>query len=476
MKARQELEALKTQIQEADTQLEEVLMSKSTLENENKDLKTRFDGLNLDLAGILAEKLSMEDKFTSLEADLGVKEKESESNFGLMEELRGQLEEQTKKAVDYEKLLTENVSKLEEWDRLMTEMTLEKEELEMKKSSLEGSLSALRDELASIQAESRSEAESLRNSLDEKERLIEEFMESKEDLNETCLILEGRLKEAQTQIEDLRASESLHLELKSVNEELSQSLAEMEGKYLEKVKILTENEKESQAMELSKSSLNTELEELKRKLTEIDQDWRDKYEELLARFEESSAFIKKLKAELSEKSMRLAKANEAAKKDSVSGGRLKALNDMVSSLQAELEETKSEMSAKVKEREELSSQYEALKTMIAPFRDQLEQYEMEKSALLSQNKEAQGEIKKVAEALGQKLGHQNHKQKIQIMVRLKQENVDLKLALRKAEAEVAHLKKKSSENSDPFLEPSKVTPRKSRVASPLRNSNRSINN
>ena len=75
------------------------------------------------------------------------------------------------------------------------------------------------------------------------------------------------------------------------------------------------------------------------------------------------------------------------------------------------------------EEESYKAKFEALSTMIEPFKEQLESYELEKAALLNRNQEVQGEVKKLASQYGQLLGHQNHKQKIQHLVKLKQENV-----------------------------------------------------
>ena len=64
--------------------------------------------------------------------------------------------------------------------------------------------------------------------------------------------------------------------------------------------------------------------------------------------------------------------------------------------------------------------------IIHNFREQLESYEMEKDALLTQKKEAQGQVQKLADRYTNLLGHQNHKQKIHHLVRLKQENLGKK--------------------------------------------------
>jgi len=86
-----------------------------------------------------------------------------------------------------------------------------------------------------------------------------------------------------------------------------------------------------------------------------------------------------------------------------------------------------------------SEQHQLLQDMVEPFKDQLEAFEMEKRALLSQSEAAQGEVKKLATQYGSLLGHQNHQQKIQHVVKIKQENVNLK-------NEVAGLKEQLSKS------------------------------
>merc|ERR1719394_1930034 len=78
------------------------------------------------------------------------------------------------------------------------------------------------------------------------------------------------------------------------------------------------------------------------------------------------------------------------------------------------------------EKSSLADQLEALQQMIEPYRDQLENFELERKALLAQNEMAEGEAKKLALQNGRLLGHQNHSQKIQYVVKIKQENVGLK--------------------------------------------------
>merc|ERR1719402_1289099 len=86
----------------------------------------------------------------------------------------------------------------------------------------------------------------------------------------------------------------------------------------------------------------------------------------------------------------------------------------------------SEKEALEEARQQLDNQLQALQLMVEPYRDQLESFEAERRALLATAEVAEGEAKKLAAQNGRLLGHQNHQQKIQHVVKIKQENVELK--------------------------------------------------
>jgi len=96
----------------------------------------------------------------------------------------------------------------------------------------------------------------------------------------------------------------------------------------------------------------------------------------------------------------------------------------------EAEEMMKGMEEKIEQLEEEANyhkeQHQLLQDMVEPFKEQLESFEMEKRALMTQSEAAQGEVKKLATQYGSLLGHQNHQQKIQHVVKIKKENVELK--------------------------------------------------
>ena len=118
-------------------------------------------------------------------------------------------------------------------------------------------------------------------------------------------------------------------------------------------------------------------------------------------------------------------------------------NDLIINLRNELDPLQEET-------ETYKEKYDALCRLVEPFKEQLESFEMEKAALQERNKEAEGEVKKLATQYGQLLGHQNHKQKIQHLVKLKQENVDMREEMSRMRMELDKYKRlalKSSESS-----------------------------
>jgi len=90
----------------------------------------------------------------------------------------------------------------------------------------------------------------------------------------------------------------------------------------------------------------------------------------------------------------------------------------------------------------LKSKYQELEALIGPFREQLEMFEAEKSALLNQALCAENSMASLASKYTQLLGHQNSKQKIHHLDKLKQDIFNLRKEL--AEKNLALEKEKKA--------------------------------
>ena len=87
--------------------------------------------------------------------------------------------------------------------------------------------------------------------------------------------------------------------------------------------------------------------------------------------------------------------------------------------------------------------YEELYNKTKPFRLQLDAFEAEKQALLNEYGMAQEQLNNLRDSYAKLLGHQNLKQKIKHVVKLKDENSNLKSEVLKLRAQLT--KRKQSE-------------------------------
>uniref|UniRef100_A0A8C9N9I9 Hyaluronan mediated motility receptor n=2 Tax=Serinus canaria TaxID=9135 RepID=A0A8C9N9I9_SERCA len=87
--------------------------------------------------------------------------------------------------------------------------------------------------------------------------------------------------------------------------------------------------------------------------------------------------------------------------------------------------------------------YEDLHNKVKPFQQQLDAFEAEKNALLEEHGAAQEELNKLSNAYAKLLGHQNMKQKIKHVMKLKEDNAHLKQDVSKLRALLAKEKQTS---------------------------------
>ncbi|XP_043112520.1 hyaluronan mediated motility receptor isoform X2 [Puntigrus tetrazona] len=84
--------------------------------------------------------------------------------------------------------------------------------------------------------------------------------------------------------------------------------------------------------------------------------------------------------------------------------------------------------------------YEELHAKVKPFQEQLDRFAAERNALLNEKGATQAELNKLADAYANLIGHQNQKQKIKHMVKLKEENLELKQEVFNLRAQVGKQK------------------------------------
>ncbi|XP_077589556.1 hyaluronan mediated motility receptor isoform X2 [Stigmatopora nigra] len=107
--------------------------------------------------------------------------------------------------------------------------------------------------------------------------------------------------------------------------------------------------------------------------------------------------------------------------------------------------------------------YEELLAKIKPFEEQLNNFAAERNALLNLNGANQEELNKLSDAYAHLLGHQNQKQKIKHVIKLKDENFNLKQEVLKLQSQLSrqktdlnNLKSKLKDDSQCRFDPSKA--------------------
>ncbi|XP_077466364.1 uncharacterized protein LOC144082812 [Stigmatopora argus] len=138
-------------------------------------------------------------------------------------------------------------------------------------------------------------------------------------------------------------------------------------------------------------------------------------------------------------------------------------------LQWEMDEQQKKLQKQIETQDEssLSSEtehwralYEELHAKIKPFEEQLNNFAAERNALLNLNGANQEELNKLSDAYAHLLGHQNQKQKIKHVIKLKDENFNLKQEVMKLRSQLngqkTDLKSKFKDDSQRRFDPSKA--------------------
>ncbi|XP_068181649.1 hyaluronan mediated motility receptor [Antennarius striatus] len=115
-------------------------------------------------------------------------------------------------------------------------------------------------------------------------------------------------------------------------------------------------------------------------------------------------------------------------------------------LQWDMEEQRQKLEREIKEAQEKIApsaeiehwrkQYEELFAKVKPFQEQLNAFAAERNALLNENGANQEELNRLSDAYARLLGHQNQKQKIKHVMKLKDENISLKQEISKLRSQV----------------------------------------
>lgn len=277
-------------------------------------------------------------------------------------------------------------------------------------------------EVESLQRELELSKTSLYNSQEEYKTINQAFKDMKNDYDIEC---QNRLQLEQ----DFHTTKG---NMMKVSEELTEAQ--------ENVSILRECEKEQR---ITKEMLSTKLEECKLTVDDLEKVNAENQNVIKQNnsYIEEIEKLKELLAKVRDENRSLTAAEEKTNKlKQEYGRRLVETQKQLSQKEMDLQSCEKELeeyALKFEGQESWKRKFEELEERIAPFQEQLNAYEFEKQTLLNQNSESQSEIEKLGQQYAKLLGHQNQKQKIRHVIKLKEENASLK-------KEVAKLREESN--------------------------------
>lgn len=280
------------------------------------------------------------------------------------------------------------------------------------------------------------ELDKLQQKEEQTEKLVKQLEEEAQSSNAELKLLKENLKgkEAELQKSNLDHSQATLLLQETYNSTV-QNLEDVTAQF-ESYKRLIASEVEDLKLE------NSALQE---KVAQAEKSAKDVQHQILATENANQEYARMLldlqtKSELKEAEIKEITVS-SDKKITELQNQLKQQNE---DFKKQLEEEESRKAEKETIMEELTEEvnkwrllYEELYKKTKPFQLQLDAFEAEKQALLSEHGAAQEQLNKLRDSYATLLGHQNLKQKIKHVVKLKDENSQLKSEVTKLRSQLA---------------------------------------
>ncbi|XP_004428757.2 PREDICTED: hyaluronan mediated motility receptor [Ceratotherium simum simum] len=283
------------------------------------------------------------------------------------------------------------------------------------------------------------ELDTLQHKEEQAERLVERLEEEAKSRAEELKLLEEKLTGKEAELEEKNAAHTqATLLLQEKYDSVVQNLGHVTAQF-ESYKALTVSEIEDLKLE------NSSLQE---KVAKAEKSTEDVQHQILATESANQEYARML-LDLQTKS-----ALKEAEIKEITVSSLKKITDLQNQLKQQDEDFKKQLAeeearkcGKENTMAELTEEmnkwrllYEELYDKTKPFQLQLDAFEAEKQALLNEHGAAQEQLNKLRDSYAKLLGHQNLKQKIKHVVKLKDENSQLKSEVSKLRCQLAKRK------------------------------------
>ncbi|KAG8004197.1 Hyaluronan-mediated motility receptor [Nibea albiflora] len=321
------------------------------------------------------------------------------------------------------------------------------QELQLQTKEREEALGQLEEERGQSVTRLQNEKEKTQKLLEkvsqEKEEIIEQLQQEREEKVKIQTALQEERGALEVEREDHQQARSevirLQTELDRVDAESKSLLSQVELKDQSKLTLETQlkmaeqdrNQLQSRLIEVEQdaSTLQAQLDRIEEKTRaaqcELEQQQRQDRRALQERVEVLTQEKVTLQWEMEEQRTGTPKTNNRN-----TGEKLAHLNSSFLFI----------LSSPSSEVEHWRKQYEELFAKVRPFQEQLNAFAAERNALLNENGANQEELNKLSDAYARLLGHQNQKQKIKHVIKLKDENISLKQEITKLRSQVSRQK------------------------------------
>ncbi|NXN09466.1 HMMR protein, partial [Indicator maculatus] len=400
-------ETLKTKEEESfklTQELNESQMLQQEKEKELSEIRGKFQSMNAELE--------------DLKKTIGLKEHHHQSLLQKHDEMISQLQqEKESSALMHQKLLEfqdEVASERHLLEEELNDTMHELNKLHAKEKKAEKLVKQLEREIHSQALELAQMEEKLKGKNAELEQINKTHSNAVLQIQEEHSNTLCKLGQTVAEFESYKktAAEEIH-NLKLENTSLEEEVARLK-------KIGQDNLQQLQEAENAK---NKAKEECARMVLEVQTKLALKEAEVERTRESCLAQMTKLQDKLKEET------EDLKRKLEVESSRKTIDQDMTSSLKEEIKTWR--------------NLYEELHNKTKPFQQQLDAFEAEKNALLNEQGAAQEELNKLSDAYAKLLGHQNQKQKIKHVMKLKEENIHLKQDISKLRTLLAKEKQTS---------------------------------
>ncbi|XP_019362039.1 PREDICTED: hyaluronan mediated motility receptor [Gavialis gangeticus] len=381
----------------------------------------------------------------------------------------------------------------QEKEELFTENQEREQSMNAEIESLKEKLNLAEQEHQKLQQKQEDTCSLLQQEKECSASMHQKLLKFQEEATNERRLLEKELEEAVNELDKLHAKDEkaekmvkhLEQESKSRAEELAQIKAKLKGKNVELQRIsdlhnsamsqlqeehsntlrkLGENIAEFESYKLSMaeeiSSLRLENISLQEKVAElktVSQDTQQQLQEVEhakdKAKEEYARMLLDAQTKLALKETEIKKANDLynAQMINLQEKMEEQTEELKKQLEAERSRKTTDENVAAGLKEEIQTWrtlYEDLHNKTKPFQQQLDAFEAEKNALLNEHGAAQEELNKLSDSYAKLLGHQNQKQKIKHVMKLKNENIQLKQEVSNLRTQVAKEKQAHKDLQD----------------------------